>query len=92
MDRSRYLDLLKVLLGAIEERSDGNKSRVPIYVTGNMTHSDPWFYLIEEAGALIVRDDLCSGARIFRPAVREDLDPMEALTERYFNSYFCPTK
>jgi len=92
MDRSRYLELLKELLGALEEKSDGNKDRVPIYVTGNMTHSDTWFSLIEEAGALIVRDDLCSGARTFRLAVREDLDPIEALTDRYFNSYFCATK
>jgi benzoyl-CoA reductase/2-hydroxyglutaryl-CoA dehydratase subunit BcrC/BadD/HgdB len=92
MDRSRYLELLKELLGALEEKSDGNKDRVPIYVAGNMTHSDTWFSLIEEAGALIVQDDLCSGARTFRLAVREDLDPIEALTERYFNSYFCPTK
>ena len=92
MDRSRYLELLKELLGALEEESDGNKDRVPVYVAGNMTHSDTWFSLIEEAGVLIVRDDLCSGARTFRLAVREDLDPVDALTERYFNSYFCPTK
>ena len=92
MDRSRYRELLKELMGALEEKSGGNKDRVPIYVAGNMAHSDTWFSLIEEAGALIVRDDLCSGARTFRLAVREDLDPIEALTERYFNSYFCPTK
>jgi len=92
MDRSRYLELLKELLEALEEKSEGNENRVPIYVTGNMTHSDNWFSLIEEAGALIVWDDLCSGARTFRLTVREDLDPIEALTERYFNSYFCPTK
>jgi benzoyl-CoA reductase/2-hydroxyglutaryl-CoA dehydratase subunit BcrC/BadD/HgdB len=92
MDRLRYLELLKELLGALEEKSDGNRDRIPVYVAGNMTHSDTWFSLIEEAGALVVRDDLCSGSRTFRLAVREDLDPMEALTERYFNSYFCPTK
>jgi benzoyl-CoA reductase subunit C len=92
MDRSRYLELLKELLGALEEKSDRNRDRIPVYVAGNMTHSDIWFSLIEEAGALIVRDDLCSGARTFRLAVREDLDPIEALTERYFNSYFCPCK
>jgi benzoyl-CoA reductase/2-hydroxyglutaryl-CoA dehydratase subunit BcrC/BadD/HgdB len=92
MDRLRYLELLEELLGALEEESDGNKDVVPIYVAGNMAHSDTWFSLIEETGALIVRDDLCSGARAFRLEVREDLDPIEALTERYFNSYFCPTK
>ncbi len=92
MDRRRYLQLLEELLETMEEESDGNKGRVPIYVAGNMAHSDSWFSLIEETGALIVRDDLCSGARTIRLAVREELDPMEALAERYFNSYFCPSK
>lgn len=92
MDRFRYLELLNELLGALKNESDGNNNRVPVYVTGNMTHSDTWFSLIEESGAFIVRDDLCSGARTFRLRVREDMDPIEALTERYFNSYFCPAK
>jgi len=92
MDRFRYLELLDQLLEALKKESGGNPDRVPIYVTGNMTHSDAWFSLIEESGALIVRDDLCSGARTFRLRVREDMDPIEALTDRYFNSYFCPAK
>jgi benzoyl-CoA reductase subunit C len=92
IDRSRYLELLTELLLALGEKSDGNRDRVPVYVAGNMTHSDTWFSLIEEAGALIVWDDLCSGARTFRLMAREDLDPIEALTDRYFNAYFCPTK
>ena len=92
MDRSRYLELLTELLLALGEESDGNRDRVPVYVVGNMTHSDTWFSLIEESGAFIVWDDLCSGARTFRLMVREDFDPIEALTDRYFNAYFCPTK
>ncbi|HUL30803.1 MAG TPA: 2-hydroxyacyl-CoA dehydratase family protein, partial [Thermodesulfobacteriota bacterium] len=48
--------------------------------------------LIEEAGARVVQDDLCSGARTFRLRVSEDLDPMEALTRRFFSSFLCPTK
>jgi benzoyl-CoA reductase/2-hydroxyglutaryl-CoA dehydratase subunit BcrC/BadD/HgdB len=57
-----------------------------------MAHADTYFSLIEEAGAIVVQDDLCSGARTFRLMVAEDRDPLEALTKRYFQSYFCPTK
>ena len=92
MDRSRYLELLKELLGALDEKSEDPKNLVPIYITGNMVHSDSWCSLIEEAGAQLVQDDLCSGTRFFRLMIREDLDPIEGLTERYFNSFFCPTK
>ena len=92
MDRSRYLELLKEVINALSEKSEDGDHSVPIYVAGNMAHSASWFSLIEDAGAHVVQDNLCSGARTFRLMVREDLDPMEGLTQRYFNSFFCPTK
>jgi benzoyl-CoA reductase/2-hydroxyglutaryl-CoA dehydratase subunit BcrC/BadD/HgdB len=92
MDRQRYLQLLNELLNGLPQKTDESENLVPVYITGNMAHSPSWFSLIEEAGAQVIRDDLCSGARSFRLMVREDLDPLEGLTERYFNSFFCPTK
>jgi benzoyl-CoA reductase subunit C len=92
MDRSRYLELLKELLDTFPEKSEANDHLVPIFIAGNMVHSASWFSLVEEAGAQVVQDNLCSGARSFRLMVREDVDPIEGLTERYFNSFFCPTK
>ncbi len=41
---------------------------------------------------MVVRDDLCSGARFLRLMVPEDVDPLEGLTNRYFTSFLCPTK
>jgi len=92
MDRSRYLELLKELLNALPEKAEEHHHFVPIYLIGNMTHSASYFSIIEEAGAAVVRDDLCSGSRYLRFMVSEDFDPIEALTERYFTSFFCPTK
>jgi len=92
MDRQRYLELLNDLLKAFPEKTEGNENLVPLFLAGNMTHSDSYFSLIEEAGALVVQDDLCSGARFLRLMVSEDTDPIEGLTNRYFTSFFCPTK
>jgi len=92
MDRVRYLELLEELLDALPEKTENRNGLVPIYLTGNMTHSPSYFSLIEEAGARVVQDDLCSGARTLRLTVPESLDPLEALTQRYFTSFFCPTK
>jgi len=92
MDRVRYLDLLEALLEVLPEKAEEGKNLVPVYLSGNMAHLGSYFSLIEEAGATVVRDDLCSGARTLRLMVREDVDPMEAFTERYFASFFCPTK
>ncbi len=92
LDRRRYDELLTQLLNALPEKTEENENLVPIYLTGNMVHSDSYFSLIEEAGAIVVQDDLCSGARFLRLMVPEDLDPMEGLTRRYLASFMCPTK
>jgi benzoyl-CoA reductase/2-hydroxyglutaryl-CoA dehydratase subunit BcrC/BadD/HgdB len=92
MDRARYLELLDGLVGGLRGQAAERDALIPIYLTGNMVHADSYFSLIEEAGAIVVHDDLCSGARTFRLRVAEDRDPLEALTERYFQSFFCPTK
>jgi len=94
MDRDRYLELLEELLDSLPEQGEAGEgdAPTPIYLAGNMTHMDTYFSLIEDAGAVVVGDDLCSGARTFRLMVAEDQDPLEALTERYFRSFFCPTK
>jgi benzoyl-CoA reductase/2-hydroxyglutaryl-CoA dehydratase subunit BcrC/BadD/HgdB len=92
MDREAYLQVLKDLRASLPEASEPVEGRIPVYVTGNMTHESYWHSLIEESGAQIVWDDLCSGARTFRWQAADQDDPLETLTERYFNSFFCPTK
>ena len=92
IDRQRYFQLLTDLLNVLPEKPATSENSVPIYLTGNMTHAPSWFSLIEEAGAQVVQDNLCSGARSLRLMVPEHLEPLEGLTQRYFNSFFCPTK
>ena len=92
IDRRRYLDLLDEFLNVLPEKPEGSENLVPVYLAGNMTHDDPYFSFIEEVGAVIVQDDLCSGTRFLRLMVPEDADPMEGLTSRYFTSFMCPTK
>jgi benzoyl-CoA reductase subunit C len=92
MDRQRYLGLLSDLLNELPEKAEEGEKRVPIYLAGNMTHSASYFSLIEESGAQVVQDDLCSGTRFLRLMVPEDGDPIEGLTHRYFKSFLCPSK
>jgi len=92
IDRERYIELLNDLLNALPEKTEESENVVPIFLAGNMTHSDFYFSLIEETGAIVVQDDLCSGARFLRLIVQEDIDPIEGLANRYFTSFLCPTK
>jgi len=92
MDRVRYLELLEELLDALPKKTEDSKDLVPIYLSGNMAHSASYFSLIEEAGAIVVQDDLCSGTRFLRLMVPEDTDPIDGLTDRYLTSFMCPSK
>ncbi len=92
MDRQQYLELLNGLLRALPEKAEETEPLVPVFLSGNMVHMDSYFSLIEEAGAIIVKDDLCSGGRFLDLRVQEDLDPFEGLTLRYLQKRLCPTK
>lgn len=92
MDRQQYLELLNELLRDLPEKAGEIDPLVPVFLIGNMVHSDTYFSLVEETGALIVKDDLCSGNRFLSLKVQEDLDPLEGLTRRYLQTLMCPTK
>jgi benzoyl-CoA reductase subunit C len=91
-DRAQYLRLLTRLVDSWPDQSAGKAPGVSLFLSGNIVHSGDWFSLIEEAGGKIVCDDLCSGARTLRLTVNEEGDPLDALVDRYFSAYFCPTK
>ena len=92
MDRQRYFELLTDVVNSLPDKTGEGENLVPIFLAGNMTHSEFYFSLIEEAGAIVVQDDLCSGTRFLRLMAPEDMDPIEGLTHRYFTSFLCPTK
>ena len=92
LDRGRYVELLTKYLDELPRDKEGKSGHVPVYLIGNMLHSPAYFSMIEEAGAQMVSDDLCSGARFLRLMTREDIDPIEALAERYLTNFLCPTK
>ena len=48
--------------------------------------------IVEELGARIVGDDLCTGSRYFAQPVEEDGDPIAALADRYLHRRPCPAK
>lgn len=92
LDRGRYVELLTKCLDEFPRDKEGKSDYVPVYLAGNMVHSPVYFSMIEEAGARVVSDDLCSGARFLRLKTREDIDPTEALAERYLTRFLCPSK
>ena len=92
------VDLLTGLLPKIVDRFEGmdspEKSAKRLVVSGGICDFPDFFDLLEEAGAVVVADDLCTGSRWFEGELDldPDLDPMEALTSRYMDRLVCPAK
>lgn len=93
MDRGPLADLLESLVKKLE--ADQGTLPAPdkrVVLSGSVCDMPDLYSLIENAGAIVVGDDLCSGQRWFEGLVPEDLPPMEGLTARYTDRIVCPAK
>lgn len=83
-----FLDDFKALFP--QEQETGRKRLV--LSGGVCSHPDIYDFLAR-AGADVVWDDLCTGARWFEGRIAEDAaDPVEALADRYLSRNVCPAK
>jgi benzoyl-CoA reductase/2-hydroxyglutaryl-CoA dehydratase subunit BcrC/BadD/HgdB len=87
VDRQPYLELLEELAIAVESvdarSEDATIERAPrLLLTGSPVSpvTNKVMRIAEEAGALVVAHDACSGSKMFERLVDEDAAPMDALT------------
>jgi benzoyl-CoA reductase subunit C len=96
MDKAEHVALLERLLTEGIATRDP-QARVKLHLSGHFCHApkQALLDLIEDCGAEIVDDDLYHGRRYITTDVREDLDPVAALTTWYFDRNVnvpCPTR
>jgi benzoyl-CoA reductase/2-hydroxyglutaryl-CoA dehydratase subunit BcrC/BadD/HgdB len=60
-----------------------------LVITGSITESTRLYETIEEAGANVVAEDLCTGLRSIEGKVEEGDDPMAAIVKRYLSRPPC---
>lgn len=80
--------LIKKILRPVGCGQDAHR----VYVSGSELHDAEILRTIEEAGATIVGDDLCTGTRSFHDLVEPVDDPVEALARRYIARTPCPSR
>jgi bzd-type benzoyl-CoA reductase N subunit len=66
--------------------------RKRIIIMGGICNSLNIYHSIEEAGGMVVWDDLCTGARFFDKIQKPVDNPIETLAERYLTRIICPAK
>ncbi|MFC2058947.1 2-hydroxyacyl-CoA dehydratase subunit D [Chloroflexota bacterium] len=83
-----------IVLSAIEEvkgrhrKGRNNQARLLLY--GSEVDDIDIIQCVEDCGANIVVDDICTGTRSFWEDVDTSIDPWEALTKRYLEGTHCP--
>ena len=94
MDRAHLAALLYGLVAELERQTPGEAKpgRKRVALSGGICDFPDIHHLIDEAGGVVVWDDLCTGARSFAGGFGTAADPIEAMAERYLDRIVCPAK
>lgn len=92
MPRPEYNDLLESAIAELHERDRRYDGDARILVSGSILSNPEEIKSMEDQGALVVADDLCTGSRYFWDLVEESYDPatqVANLSSRYLCRLPC---
>jgi len=90
MPKDQYNQLLKELLNELAGSEGVSDYKHKLMISGSEIDDPALFNIIEDLGGLVVTDSLCFGTRSFWEPVRENGDPMDAISDRYYKHIPCP--
>ncbi len=90
MPKDTYNPQLRHILTELRAGPGLNRNGARIMLCGSYLDDTFLIDLIEETGALVVTDALCTGRRYVEELVDETIEPLEALARRYFRRVSCP--
>jgi benzoyl-CoA reductase subunit C len=93
MERQLFLKTLEEIVTQSEASGrkiiSGDKR---LFLAGSVCGHPDIYDIIEKAGGIVVRDDLCTGSRYFEGVIDEKNPPLEAIAQRYLDRAVCPAK
>ena len=95
MSKKEHSQLLERLIPELEKREGAPDGKVKVFLTGHLCHAPRTdvLDLIEEAGAMVVDDELFTGYRYFANDVEEGKDPIQSLADYFLKrTPYCPIK
>ena len=94
MDRQLFLKALTQIVAQLETAPAGKikPGTKKLVITGSICSHPDIYDIIENAGGVVVWDDLCTGARYFEGILDEKVPPLEAIAQRYLDRDICPAK
>ncbi len=92
MPVEEYNFLLAELVECLAEVGTTREEGPGLILVGAVLDDPAILSLVEELGARILGDDLCTGSRYFAPPAVANGDPIAALADRYLHRQPCPAK
>ncbi len=94
MERNDYLKILQNVIAELEKKSGAAKApgAKRLVLAGGICSQPDIYSVIEDAGGVVVGDDLCTGSRYFAGIINAEGDPIAAIAERYVQRPVCPAK
>jgi bzd-type benzoyl-CoA reductase N subunit len=87
---AKHIELVKQFIDEVKGRPLPQTQKLPrIFIWGNELDDIAFIKLVEECGAWVVMDDLCTGTRFFWEDVPETADPLDGIATRYLYTH-CP--
>jgi benzoyl-CoA reductase/2-hydroxyglutaryl-CoA dehydratase subunit BcrC/BadD/HgdB len=87
---SQFNSLLEEVISEVSSRQPPQSKPVRLLIYGSVIDNPPFLELVEGYGACAVMDDIAIGSRTFWFEVREDIDPITALSRAYLTGIRCP--
>ncbi len=88
----RYRDMLGTLTDELDASPPTEVLGTPVLVSGSLIEEPRVLEILEQCGARVAADDLCSGWRNLYPPRGEGATPMDRLIDRYMRRAPCPAR
>ena len=92
MPKEDHLGLLHELVSALESAPAAPAPGPKVFVGGALCQDADYIAAIEDAGCVVVDDDLCTGSRAFAVEEQSCDDPLEVLARMYLSRRPCASK
>ena len=92
MPVEEYNALLEQALEALSQQPPLAADAPRLVLVGAVLDDPVVLPVLDELGARVVGDDLCTGRRYYSDLVHDDEDPIAALADRYLQRLPCPAK
>ena len=93
MDKNEVAGLLPLIAANLEKMDTPETESKRIVISGSICDSPDIYTAIEDAGGIVVGDDLCTGQRWFDGEIDEkNTNPINAIADRLMTRIICPAK